>query len=197
MSQSVKIRFSRGQGSLEFIASYGWAIMVVLVAGAALYSFGIIQIGGSNEELWSEGFSTLKLQEESSVIDDEGYGLFCSYTLNFFNGGPKIIVTEVNLTSYAPCETIYGDPVPPVVVLADHTESPVVGPGEFFTLHVPFSFSDPSTPCPENPAAPNCLNYGWDPPYNYEMNVSIKFRKFDSNLTHLDHGVIHGFLDVV
>jgi hypothetical protein len=51
--------FGRGQGAMEYLMSYGWAILVVMVVGAALWQLGIFNMGGSVPPT-SSGFSTVK-----------------------------------------------------------------------------------------------------------------------------------------
>jgi hypothetical protein len=59
----VKIMNRRGQAAMEFLMTYGWAILVVLVAIGALAYFGVL--------------SPDKFLPEKCVISS-GSGLFCS-----------------------------------------------------------------------------------------------------------------------
>ena len=37
-----KKRCARGQAALEFLMTYGWVLVILVIAGAALYSMGIL-----------------------------------------------------------------------------------------------------------------------------------------------------------
>jgi len=49
----------RGQGAMEYLMSYGWAIMIVMIVGIAMYRLDIFNMGDGMAPT-AQGFSTLK-----------------------------------------------------------------------------------------------------------------------------------------
>jgi|GEM_PF-916543 len=49
----------KGQGAMEYLTTYGWAILVVIVIGIAFWRLGIFEIGSSQPPT-STGFTTIK-----------------------------------------------------------------------------------------------------------------------------------------
>jgi len=63
----MKFPGRKGQGALEYMQTYGWAILVVLVVGVVLWQFGIFgQYSGVNR---ATGFGKLKVLEPSIKYD--------------------------------------------------------------------------------------------------------------------------------
>ena len=58
--------FRKGQGALEFLTTYGWAFLVVLVMIGALSSFGVFGDVGVDKCVSGQGFTC-----ESSLVTDE------------------------------------------------------------------------------------------------------------------------------
>jgi hypothetical protein len=54
----LKRSVSRGQGAMEYLMTYGWAILVVMIVGIAMWRLGVFNMGSSTPT--SSGFSTLK-----------------------------------------------------------------------------------------------------------------------------------------
>ena len=48
----------KGQAAMEYLATYGWAIMVVMVVGVAMWRMGIFNMGSST--MTSTGFAKIK-----------------------------------------------------------------------------------------------------------------------------------------
>ena len=48
----------KGQGAMEYLMTYGWAILVVLIVGIVLWQLGIFNLGGSSKT--STGFGAIK-----------------------------------------------------------------------------------------------------------------------------------------
>lgn len=51
----------RGQGAMEYLMTYGWAILVVMVVGIVMWQLGIFNIGGVTSTT-STGFPRIKPQ---------------------------------------------------------------------------------------------------------------------------------------
>ena len=51
-------KVSRGQGAMEYLMTYGWAILVVMVVGVAMWQLGVFQ--PPSGALTSTGFSKVK-----------------------------------------------------------------------------------------------------------------------------------------
>lgn len=49
----------RGQGAMEYLMSYGWAVLVVLIVGVTMWQLGLFNLGGSNPPTFT-GFQALK-----------------------------------------------------------------------------------------------------------------------------------------
>ena len=80
---------SRAQGAMEYLMTYGWAIMVVLSVGVVMWQLGII--GPGNIATTSSGFAKLKPTLSLSGLDENGV-----FQSRFLNGaGKDIVVTAV------------------------------------------------------------------------------------------------------
>lgn len=92
----MKMKFlgKRGQGAMEYLMTYGWAILVVMIVGVVLWQLGIFGPGpgGANT---ASGFTKIKPMEPSIVYSA------AADTLNFTvvcAAGTGISITNVNLT---------------------------------------------------------------------------------------------------
>lgn len=82
---------NRGQSSIEYVVSYGWAILVILVIGIVLWQLGVFTPQASTMSF--SGFGKLKPQLGGTGLNSTGFfeGLFT-------NGvGAKIYVNEVTV----------------------------------------------------------------------------------------------------
>jgi hypothetical protein len=76
---------SRGQGSMEYLMTYGWGILVVMIVGVAIWRLGLFNIGGSAAPT-AIGFDVLKpilpvCMIKNSVWNPTLYdGLQCQFT---------------------------------------------------------------------------------------------------------------------
>lgn len=63
--------FSKGQGALEYMQTYGWAILVVLTIGIAMWQLGVF--GGKAQVNTAQGFAHLKILDPSIkyITDDD------------------------------------------------------------------------------------------------------------------------------
>ena len=63
----MKFPGRKGQGALEYMQTYGWAILVVLIVGVVLWQFGIFgQYSGVNR---GTGFAKIKILDPSIKYD--------------------------------------------------------------------------------------------------------------------------------
>jgi hypothetical protein len=60
----------RGQGAMEYLMTYGWAILVVMIVGIVMWQLGIFNMGST--ALTSSGFSKIKPQLAGSGVDHSG-----------------------------------------------------------------------------------------------------------------------------
>jgi len=80
----------KGQGAMEYLMTYGWAILVVMVVGIVMWQLGIFNIGGVTSTT-STGFPRLRPQLALMSMNTTGY-----FKGTFTNGaGGPIIITAV------------------------------------------------------------------------------------------------------
>ena len=85
----------RGQGAMEYLMTYGWAILVVMIVGIVMWQLGIFNMGGTT--LTSTGFAKIKPQLAATGIRADG-----SFNGVFTNGvGTSITIWSVNVTDTA------------------------------------------------------------------------------------------------
>ena len=95
-----KARGSRGQGAMEYLMTYGWAILVVMVVGIAMWRMGVFDMGGASTPT-STGFQAIKpLLATCEIRDAYNYpgvtinGFRCQFTNN---AGAPIGISEVRM----------------------------------------------------------------------------------------------------
>ncbi len=82
----------KAQGAMEYLMTYGWAILVVMVVGIVMWQLGIFNLGGSVATT-SSGFGAIKPQLASTAM-----GTDASFQSIFTNGaGTSIIVGDILL----------------------------------------------------------------------------------------------------
>jgi hypothetical protein len=77
----------RGQGAMEYLMTYSWAILVVLAVGIVMWKLGVLNLGGTITTT-STGFPRIKPQLAITSCNTSGY-----FRVTFTNGagGPIII----------------------------------------------------------------------------------------------------------
>ena len=60
----------KGQGAMEYLMSYGWAILIILVVGVVLWQLNVFNLGGST--LSTSGFATLRPQLAACGLSADG-----------------------------------------------------------------------------------------------------------------------------
>jgi len=90
---------------MEYLMTYGWAILVVMIVGVVLWYLGVFS-GGPGDVNTASGFAKIKPLEPSIRYYRDTYDLFGSlYTLRFtlVNGvGSTIIIQRI--TMYGDCD---------------------------------------------------------------------------------------------
>jgi len=93
----------KGQGAMEYLMTYGWAILVVMIVGVVLWQLGIFG-GGPGAVNTASGFGKVKPMEPS--IKYTGATL----TFSLMNGvGQGINGTQITNTG-GDCGTVVADP---------------------------------------------------------------------------------------
>jgi len=89
----MKYLNKKGQGAMEYLMTYGWAIMIVLIAGIVLWQLGIFNIGGTAKIF--KGFGAVKPLSWGIPAPTTGDGV-----ITLVNGeGVKIIPVNCTLDS--------------------------------------------------------------------------------------------------
>lgn len=83
--------YRKGQSSLEYLMTYGWALLVIVIAGAALYSLGVLNPSSYVRQTCT-GFSYLAYQD--SRLTTAG-----AFTLHAINGPMDVTVTAISVNN--------------------------------------------------------------------------------------------------
>ncbi|MFH1788404.1 MAG: hypothetical protein ABH834_03380 [Candidatus Altiarchaeota archaeon] len=70
---------AHGQGAMEYLMTYGWAILVVMAVGVAMWQLGIFNLGGITSTT-STGFPRVKPLLPMTSMNTSGY--FYAYFVN-------------------------------------------------------------------------------------------------------------------
>jgi hypothetical protein len=165
MSDKNSVRTAKGQAAMEFLVTYGWAILLILVIMAILYS------------------SIFKPEFFVAERCDIGPGIACdSFYLNITNGnqlnftlkahntiGFKVNITQINFTLQ---DRSTGKKYEKTV-----TDSKIVGDQEQFNYSVLFTNIDP-------PPTPGVL-------YNIYFTISFKNNEIANPPMHTTAGIIN------
>ena len=98
----------KGQGAMEYLMTYGWAILVVMVVGIVLWYLGVFS-GGPGDVNTASGFAKVKPLEPSIKYSTETYsvlfggGTFTTLRVNLVNGLGTLIIVE-NITMGGDCD---------------------------------------------------------------------------------------------
>ncbi len=93
---------SRGQGAMEYLMSYGWAILVVLVVGVTMWQLGVLNLSSSTPAT-SSGFTTIKPAlatcKSGGNIWEMGSATFQGFECQFMNvAGQDIVLKDADIT---------------------------------------------------------------------------------------------------
>ena len=87
----------KGQGAMEYLMTYGWAILVVMIVGIVMWQLGIFNLGSTS--VTSSGFPKIKPQLTSCKMTTLGV-----FTCLFTNGaGTAIVIDGVTVVGTAAC----------------------------------------------------------------------------------------------
>lgn len=78
----------KGQGAIEYLMTYGWALLVIIVIGAALFFLGVLNPSSYTQSRCS-GFQYLTFKDQKVTPT--------SYSLNLQNGGRDIAITTMTV----------------------------------------------------------------------------------------------------
>jgi uncharacterized protein (UPF0333 family) len=85
---------SKGQSAMEYLMTYGWAILVIMVVGIAMWNLGIFNMGSSTVS--ATGFGKIKPQLAATGYSSEG-----KFTIVLTNTvGTRIVLSEVGITDH-------------------------------------------------------------------------------------------------
>ncbi|MFH1054845.1 MAG: hypothetical protein V1744_01990 [Candidatus Altiarchaeota archaeon] len=87
---------NKGQGAMEYLMTYGWAILVVMIVGIVMWQLGIFNMGGTT--VTATGFAKIKPQLAGTGLGHSG-----DFVGVFTNGvGTMIILSDTSaaLTMY-------------------------------------------------------------------------------------------------
>ncbi len=78
----------KGQGALEYLMTYGWALLVIVVVGAALFALGILNPGTYTQSRCN-GFQYFTFQDQK--MESNGY------TIEIINGPKEVNITGISV----------------------------------------------------------------------------------------------------
>ncbi|MBD3415587.1 MAG: hypothetical protein GF416_00435 [Candidatus Altiarchaeales archaeon] len=170
----------RGQGAMEYLMTYGWAILVVMVVGIAMWRLGIFNMGGTT--VTSTGFAKIKPQLAGTGIDTAG-----TFKGIFTNGvGTTITIRGVSVSSSTGA-TCPGDQC--ATANSDVTQAEMAGAGQDISAGENFYIE---LICGGVGA---CGNIGGDRGEVYDVTVGITYDVSigtSSPLQHTESGTIRG-----
>jgi hypothetical protein len=134
----------KGQGAMEYLMTYGWAILVVMIVGIVMWQLGIFNMGGTT--MTASGFAKLKPQLGAMGVTGGGGGFQGVFT----NGvGTRINVLHASVVGTfagggAGCSTFTVDPTNPAAgdnfLISATTCTSAAQSGEVYvlTLSIPY-----------------------------------------------------------
>lgn len=99
----MKYMRNKGQGAMEYLMTYGWAILVVMIVGVVLWQLGVFNVGQGN--VVTTGWA--KLQPISASIAYKANGNFEATFQNTVGTSIRIISVDMSeLITPASCSQI-------------------------------------------------------------------------------------------
>jgi hypothetical protein len=108
---------TKAQGAMEYLMSYGWSIVVVLIVGVAVWHLGILEINTSSPPT-SSGFGALKPLLASCYLGDSisYHTIYDGLQCQFLNtAGVEVNISDISITvdnQQDTCQFIYVDTHP-------------------------------------------------------------------------------------
>lgn len=115
---------ARGQGAIEYLMTYGWMILLVVIIGGALYGLGIFDPTTWSGGKRANGFTSLQIKDwKISPSATTGATLVVG---NRYGEGLTITAFHFNTTTSPVVGCTYGYPAPASVALAENQEVTLV-----------------------------------------------------------------------
>ncbi len=80
----------KGQGALEYLMTYGWALLIIVVVGAALYALGVLNPSTYTQSRCT-GFQYFVWQDQKLNTS--------SYSVSVLNGNSDVTITALSINS--------------------------------------------------------------------------------------------------
>jgi hypothetical protein len=143
---------AKGQGALEYMMTYGWAVLVILAVGVVIWQMGILNMGADTTP-GQRGFSQITpLDWKCATGSSPNTGVL---TITFTNeAGTMLNISTANATMTAGgsggCASAQGVPVsvlrPAQSTVISFTGCPVTGKkGEYYRADVGIVYVNPSS----------------------------------------------------
>ena len=175
-----------GQGSMEYLMTYGWAIVVVMVVGVAMWQLGIFNRGTTL--LTATGFAKIKPQLAGTGIARDG-----TFKATFTNAaGGRITLVNVRLyDEKGNLMCCAAANAPAACNGIDGGFSVGGGPGAtgYGTWHV---VAGDNFGVGITGGTGTCIGSSTDDAYRVKVEVEYKTKVGDHTLTHIDVGTLRG-----
>lgn len=79
----------KGQGAMEYLMTYGWALLVIVVVGAALFALGVLNPSTYTQKR-CQGFQYFTYQDQKAEAN--------TFTISLVNGPQSITITDLNVS---------------------------------------------------------------------------------------------------
>jgi hypothetical protein len=79
----------KGQGALEYLMTYGWALLIIVVVGAALYALGVLNPATYTQSRCT-GFQYF-------IYQDQKYASTGAFSVVLLNGNTPVEVTALSV----------------------------------------------------------------------------------------------------
>lgn len=169
----------KGQSAMEYLMTYGWAILVVMVVGIAMWQLGIFNTGVV--PMTSTGFAKIKPQLAGSGMKANG-----EFTGTFTNGiGTKLTIMQVTVTvdKATPCTfSVNGVARNPDCFAPGDLNPPTTGKDISSGDNFCFTIGSCATGISPKKGSP----------FNAAVDIDYKVTIGGQTLSHTDHGAIRG-----
>ncbi len=157
----------KGQAALEYLLTYGWAILIIIIVGASLYSLGVFSPGQ-----WTGRRQTgfVQFRPNDFKLDDDG-----DLIIVFNNQvGKRVEIQSINATYRgSPCDF---DAVYSGEIYTSTTEALDIAPGiQYWTIL-------------------DCATSA-DIGASYTIDVNFHYLDPESGLSHIDSGTLFGAVE--
>ena len=85
----------KGQGAMEYLMTYGWALLVIVIVGAALFALGILN-PATYQQRRCNGFQYFTYMDQQLGMYNSTHS---NYTLHVRNGVQNIAITGMKVGS--------------------------------------------------------------------------------------------------